>query len=477
MVNVPMVEAFRHWAEKTPDAPALTVGPSTLTFAELEHRAERIAHGLAALGVAAGDYVTIAFPNSVAFVEACLALLKLGATIQPVSSRLPVAERRAIVDLAGSRVVLGVEPGTHPGRICLPDLDAIATEDPPAPLPVRISEPWRATTSGGSTGRPKLIVGIPPAVISDLDHPDYLLPVGGTVLIPGPLFHGGPFLIGITSLFHGNHLILEERFDAAATLDLIERHRVQYLLLVPTMMHRIWRLPAAQRDADLSSLTTVLHLASACPVWLKEAWLRWLGPERLFELYGAADAPNRTIISGPEWLAHPGSVGRTRPGEFEITDADGRPLPAGEIGEIWMRPPPGQPARSYLVGAEPRVRDGWTSVGDLGWIDADGYLFVADRRTDMIVTGGENVFPAEVEAALEAHPGVRSCAVVGLPDDELGRRVHAVVEVDDGVTEAALRAHMAEQLVPYKHPRSYRLVDHPVRDDAGKVRKALLISG
>lgn len=471
MVTIPMVSALQHWATERPETPALTVGDTTLSFGKLDDRSERLAHALQRLGVQEGDYVTLAFPNSIAFIESAFAILKLGAVVQPVSGRLPLSERQDIVELADARVVIGAQPGDHPGRVCVPDLVAITEEVPEAPLPLRVSQPWRATTSGGSTGRPKLIVGIPPAVLEDLDKPDYLLPVASVVMIPGPLYHGGPFLIGMAALCHGNHLILGERFDPAQTLSIVVNRQVEYLLLVPTMMHRIWRLPPEDRPTSLPSLSTLLHLASACPRWLKEAWLDWLGPERVYELYGAADAPNRTIISGPEWLARPGSVGLTRPDEFKITDDHGNVVPAGTTGEIWMRAPAGRSDRSYLIGAEQRKVDGWTSVGDLGWIDPDGYLFVADRRTDMIVVGGENVFPAEVEAALDLHPGVRSSAVVGVDDEDLGRRVHAVVEVEGDVTEADLRAHMSERLARHKNPRTYQLVDHPVRDEAGKVRK------
>jgi bile acid-coenzyme A ligase len=472
--SVPMVEAFRRWAASNPEAGAVTVAGVTTTYRELNERSDAVARSLKALGVGQGDFVTLAVPNSIGFIEACLATLKLGAVVQPVSSRLPLVERRAIVELADSRIVVGAQAADHPGRHCVASVHEFEPADSSIELPILISEPWRATTSGGSTGRPKLIVGVGPAVV-DLVRPDYLLTPESTVLTPGPLFHGGPFLIGVTSLFHGCHLILEERFDAAETLRLIERHQVQYMLLVPTMMGRIWRLDPEMRAVDLSSIETVLHLAAACPRWLKEAWLDWLGPDRLFELYGASDAPNRTIISGSEWLAHPGSVGRTQPGEFKITDAEGVEQPAGVIGEIWMKPPPGQPERSFLIGADQRLVDGWTSVGDLGWIDDDRYLYIADRRVDMIVTGGENVFPAEVESALEQFPRVRSSAVVGVPDDDLGWKVHAVVEVEPGVTEAELRAHMAELLVSYKTPRSYELVHEPVRDDAGKVRKSELL--
>ncbi|HVE25472.1 MAG TPA: AMP-binding protein, partial [Sporichthya sp.] len=241
MVALPMVRALDHWADSTPDRPALTVGDTTLTFHQLRTGARRVAHGLEALGVGPGDYVTIALPNSPGFVESAFAILMLGGAIQPVSSRLPVAERAAIAELADSRVVIGAEPGSHGARICVP-LPPTSEDD--APLPLHISEPWRATTSGGSTGRPKLIVGVGPAIVPDLDSPDYLLPSEGTVYIPGPLYHGAPFLIGLAAILHGNHLILAERFDPAETLDVIERQKVNYLLLVPTMMHRIWRLPA-----------------------------------------------------------------------------------------------------------------------------------------------------------------------------------------------------------------------------------------
>lgn len=469
-----MVSALARWAAHSPEAPALTVGSAMVSFAELDDRSDRLAHGLQRLGVVEGDFVTLALPNSVAFIEAVFAILKLGAVVQPVSARLPLSERADIVALAGSRVVIGAQAGEHPGRECIPDIEAIIDAGPVERLPLRVSQPWRATTSGGSTGRPKLIVGLPPAVIDDLERPDYRLPVAGVVLIPGPLHHGGPFLVSMAALSHGNHLILGERFDPAQTLSTLVEQEVDYILLVPTMMHRIWRLPPQDRPAELPSLSTVFHLASACPQWLKAAWIQWLGPERIIELYGAADAPNRTIITGEEWLAHPGSVGLTKPDEFKITADDGDVVAPGTIGEIWMRAPAGQPDRSYVIGAEQRRVDGWTSVGDLGWIDADGYLYVADRRTDMIVVGGENVFPAEVEAALEQHPGVRSSAVVGIADEDLGRRVHAVVEVQDGITEDDLRAHMAQRLARHKTPRTYQLVNHPVRDEAGKVRKSQL---
>jgi bile acid-coenzyme A ligase len=459
---IPMVEALRGLAEARPEAPALTVeGEGTLSWGELDRRTSRLARTFEGLGVEEGDFVTIGLPNSLGFIEAAIAALKLGAVPQMVSHRLPERERAAIVELAGSKLVLS-EP-----------LDVDGTLDD-SPLPVRVSPSWKAPTSGGSTGRPKLIVDGSPATV-DPEAPSVLLPSGAAVLVPGPLYHNGPYVIAMQALFHGNHVIVERRFDAALTLDLIERHRVHYVLLVPTMMHRIWRLPAEEREArDLSSLQVVFHLASSCPGWLKEAWIEWLGPWRIFELYGGTEAQALTIISGAEWLEHRGSVGRPVTGEMRILGADGAELPPGEVGEIWMRRgPDAEPTYRYM-GADAQERDGWETIGDLGWMDEDGYVYISDRRTDLILAGGANVYPAEVEAALDEHPAVRSCVVIGLPDDDLGQRVHAIVQTDGDVGEDELREHMAARLVSYKLPRSYEFVAEPLRDDAGKVRRSAM---
>ena len=475
MSPIPMVDAVRRWATVAGDDPALTVDEHTLTFRELDVATERAGHELLRLGVSSGDRVTLALPNSVEFIIAAIAILKVGAAIAPVSHRLPLIERQAIIDLTRPSLVIGADPAEHPGQSCVRQLDVGAGGDVPR-LPTVVSETWKITTSGGTSGRPKLIVTTTPALI-DLDaKPDYLLPKRGVVLIPGPLYHTAPFAQSLLALFHGCHVIIESRFDAWLTMELLERYQVNFVLLVPTMMNRIWKLPADQRARDLSALTTVFHMAARCPTWLKQAWIDWLGPERIFELYGASDSPANAIISGPEWLDHPGSVGRPALGEMCIRGPDGRTLPPHQLGEIWMRPPAGVPSRARVVGADTASGDGWTTVGDLGWMDEDGYLYIADRRSDMIVTGGENVFAAEVEGALDRHAGVLSSAVVGLPDDDLGQRVHAVVEVVDGVTEEHLRNHMAEHLARYKTPRSYELTNRALRDDAGKIRKSDLVS-
>jgi len=471
-----MVSRLRHLAHERPTAPAVTVEDRTLSFAELDQLSEHTAHDYVSLGVHPGDLVAIALPNSLEFVVAAFATLKVGASIGPLSHRLPLKEQQQLVHLADPKLIIGLNPDEHPFRVCLPGTLEPASGEV-EPLPLVVSQQWKVTTSGGTSGVPKVILTTTAADVDDNAKPDYLLPADDVVLIPGPLYHSAPFTMSLLAIVHGNHLILDTRFDAARTLSLIDRWHPSFVLLVPTMMQRISRLPATIRDrTDISSLRTVFHMASACPEWLKQEWIDWLGPERVFELYGASDSPGNAIISGPEWLEHRGSVGRPALGDFVIRGADGTPLSAGEVGEIWMRPPPGMPTRARVLGAAPPPADGWTTVGDLGWLDADGYLYISDRRTDMLVTGGENVYPAEVEGALESHPGVLSCVVVGLPDDDLGVLVHALVQVTPGTTEADLRDHVAGQLARYKNPRSYEFVDHPLRDDAGKVRKADLVT-
>jgi bile acid-coenzyme A ligase len=459
--------ALRTWAERDPDRDAITEivldgairRERTVTRGELERSTNRLARHMRAAGVGHDDLVTIGLPNGIAFYETAVAVWKCGATPQPISYRLPERERAAIIELAEPALVV-IEP-IDPD----PDLGDDALPDDP------IASSWKAPTSGGSTGVPKIILSGAPATANPDREGPFGMGLDGVHLVPGPLYHNAPFVFSTQALWTGNHIVVLSRFDAEATLDAIERFGVNWMLLVPTMMQRIWRLPEAVRDRyDLSSLRALLHLAASCPPWLKQCWIDWLGPERVWELYAGTEAQGMTVISGTDWLEHVGSVGKPADGTMRILDTDGDDLPSGEVGEIWMKSPP--KATYRYVGAEARARDGWESLGDLGSIDADGFLYIADRRTDLIVSGGANVYPAEVEAALDEHPDVRSCAVIGLPDDDLGRRVHAIVEVDGDVTDDELRAHMETRLVRYKVPRSFERADGPVRDDAGKVRRS-----
>jgi bile acid-coenzyme A ligase len=203
----------------------------------------------------------------------------------------------------------------------------------------------------------------------------------GCIIVTGPISHNAPFVSAAVGALLGNHVVVMPRFDPADTLYLIERWQATSIVLVPTMMLRIWRLPEALRTAaDLSSLGAMLHTGAPCPTWLKRAWIDWLGPDRVLELYGGTELQAGTLINGAEWLAHPGSVGRVVFGEIEIRDLDNQMLPPGEAGEIWMR-----------RGPKPRsTAEGWESLGDIGYLDSEGYLYITDRLDDMMVVGGAN---------------------------------------------------------------------------------------
>ena len=466
-----------HWAASHPHDVAITHEDASVTWSELEARTNRLARAYAALGVGQDDFVTVALPNGIEFFESCFATWKLGATPQPVSAKLPKFERDQIVELCAPKLVTGVDDGTQGTSATLP-IDY--RPDPTlsdAPLPERTAESFKAMTSGGSTGRPKLIVSKLPAAWDP--QTEYLsFGLQGCVLIPGPLYHNGPFSWAMIALFKGNHVVVTTRFDAQQTLALIEQHKVDVVYMVPTMMQRIWNLPAETREGyDLSSLRVLWHLVAPCPGWLKEAFIDWLGAEVIWELYGGTEGQGSTTIRGDDWLAHKGSVGK--PGahcEMKIVGENGEDLPAGEVGEVFMRPLSGPGTTYRYIGAEAKaIEGGWESIGDIGYLDTEGYLYLSDRLTDMILSGGANIYPAEVEAAIDAYPGVRSSAVIGLPHEDLGNAVHAIIDAPDGVPDQeAMLAHLAERLVRYKIPRTLEFVSEPLRDDAGKVRRKAL---
>ena len=345
-------------------------------------------------------------------------------------------------------------------------------------MPPLIGASFKAPTSGGSTGRPKLIVATQPATWESLEGFANLLriPPDGVHLVTGPLYHNGPFVTSVLALLRGNHLVIMERFDATAALALTERHRVDWMYAVPTMMHRIWRLPERERQRfDVSSLRVVFHMAAPCPPWLKQAWIDWLGGERILELYGGTEAQAITFITGDEWLTHRGSVGRVILGEMVVLDASGNELPPGTVGEIWMRRGIDGPPSYRYIGARAKSRPGnWESLGDMGCKDADGYVYLSDRDTDMILVGGANVYPAEVESALDEHPAVTSSCVIGLPDEEYGNVVHAIVQASGPLTPAELEEFLRAKLTKYKRPRTYEFVREPLRGDDGKVRRSAL---
>ena len=454
-------------AARAPDAPALSDGDVVLSRYDLDARTTRLARAFAARGVGRGDLVSIALPNVVAHVECSVAAWKLGAVPMPLSAKLPPAERDAVLEVAAPALVV------TPDDIPEPDPDD-------SPLPDVVGPSWKAPTSGGSTGRPKVIVAGQAActeqVLARADGLGIDRTEGSVFLATAPLHHNAPYMFSLMALLQGHHVVLMQRFDAARALELVGELGATWLYLVPTMMGRMLRLPdEAWEAADLTTLRTALHVGAPCPPEVKRGWLERLpDPDVLLEIYSGTESQAGTAIRGREWLEHPGSVGRVTRGHMKVAGDEGRELATGTVGEVWMRPD-GPPTYHYL-GAEPRLRDGWESLGDMGSFDAAGYLHLADRRADMLLVGGANVYPAEIEAALLTHPDVVDAVVVGRPDDDLGQVVHAVVRAAPAPDDLPdrLRAHLAERLAPHKVPRGVDVVDHALHDDAGKIRRSAL---
>lgn len=474
----PIGATLSRLAAEDPDRPAVTCDGRTLTRGQLEAVTNRLARAYAELGVAQGDYVTIALPNSIEWVQAVAATWKLGAVPQPLSARLPDAEYAGLLDLvprallvgrADPRGVVASVPGDFSPRADLSD----------AALPEAVSPTLKSMASGGSTGRPKLIeAGGDSRFQGDLVAAMMGNLPTDTQLVSVPLSHNTGFTSATIALATGQHLVLMPRFDPESFLRLITEHRVNYLATVPTIMQRLLPVYRAEPDSfDLSSVRRWWHLAAPCPPTVKEAWIEILGPEAVWELYGGTELQALTFISGTEWLTHRGSVGRVVSGEMKVLDDDGADCPPGVVGEIYMRPRPGsQPTYRYIgstAKSRPDALGAWDSLGDLGWFDDEGYLYLADRRVDMFTVGGRNVYPAEIENALSEHPAVLSCLVVGVPHTDLGQVPHALVHAsaEHDLDDKAVAAFVAERLSDYKVPRSVEFVDTPLRDDAGKARR------
>jgi bile acid-coenzyme A ligase len=459
-------------ARLAPDEPAVSCDGLTISRGELDASTNRLARSYAERGVGVGDYVTMVLPNSIEWIQAAVACWKLGAVPQPLSGRLPDAELRGLLELRPPALLVGRESPE------IPSVPAGFVPDPAlsdAALPEAVSPVWKAMGSGGSTGRPKLIESggdsrIPAAAGYPLGAQE-----GDTTLVPIPLSHNTGFTTATIALLMRHHLVLMSRFDPHGFLRLITDHRVTFLTTVPTIMQRT--LPVYHADPgayDLSSLRRFWHMGAPCPPAIKQAWIDLLGPEAVWELYGGTELQALTFISGDQWLTHRGSVGIVVAGEMQVLDDDGNPCPPGVVGEIYMRPSPGSAPTYRYVGVTPKTRDGWDSLGDLGYFDEDGFLYLSDRRVDMFTVGGRNVYPAEIENALSAHPEVLSCLVVGVPHDDLGQVPYALVHAADGsvLDGEAVKGFLRERISSYKVPHTVEFVDTPLRDDAGKARRS-----
>lgn len=466
-------EQFAHLAESRGDVTALIDATGELTFAELEARTNQVARLFEEHGVGQGDFVLISTAVGSVTMVSAIAAWKLGAVPMPVSDRLVQAELDAITALG--RPALAVD--TTDRRIDGPRLTSLddASELSADPLPPAVAPQLKVPTSGGSTGRPKLIVSgaaAEPETIALLGHV-MGVPQNGVCLVTAAVYHNASFSDALAALTLGNTTVLMERFDPELTLQMIEKHRAAWVYAVPTMMQRIWKLPDAVKSAyDLSSVETFFHVAAPCPQWLKRAWIDWLGPEVIYELYGPTEGQAATTITGTEWLEHPGSVGRAIVGEVSVRDDDGRVLPPGEIGVVWLRRGTGEPPAYRYLGAESEAIDeGWETVGDVGRLDEEGYLYLTDRRSDMLLVGGVNVYPAEIEAAVDRHPEVLASCCVGLSEFELGTVPALVIETADGRVPEDFDAFLSEQLSRVKRPRRVVATTRHLRDSVGKIRK------
>ena len=467
-------------AEANPDGVAITFAAEdgserTITFGELDRRSTQLARVFSSRGLTAGDPLVVCLPNSPEHLVATFAGWKVGALVVPMRSNLPDWERDRVFAVIGPWLVI------DPAHADLFDEAASAAA---TPLPEVTPPHGWGICSSGSTGTPKVILmknpgryveGAATAAAVESYGP---LPQPQRVLIPAPLYHSNGFT-ATRNLMSGVEVVLLERFDARRVLDLIERHRVTGFVGATPMLQRLAQVPDIDQR-DLSSLDWVQQGAALLPVWLGSRWCELVGPEHFFVTYGASERHGYVCCRGDEWLKHPGTVGRGYMGtDIRIIDDEGVALPPGEIGGIYMRRPSG-PEATYMGGnVDPMVStdDGFVTVGDMGWLDDEGYLYVADRRVDMIVTGGANVFPAEVEAALSEHPAVADVVVIGLRDPEWGRRVHAIVQPADPAHSprpADIIAFAKTRLASYKVPKTVELVEAIPRNEVMKLNRAAL---
>ena len=472
-------------ARLRPDAVAIVAGDRRITYGELDARANRAARAFARRGVEAGDRVAVALRNRPEFLEAANGAARLGAEVIPLSWRYKRAEVEAIVGDARSPLVIA-EADARETMEALSALylggdyeRALDAEDP-EPFGDEIAPVFFRYYTSGTTGVPKAVERPLPELGTYLTgvigYPllSKLIDPGEVHLVCGPLYHTAPCAFANYALLLGHAVVLMEHFDAEESLRLIEHERVTWSHMVPINFVRILALGGdVTARYDLASIKRILHAAAPCPVDVKRRIMDVFPPSTVWEYYGMTEGL-ATIVSPEEWLERPGTVGRSAPNiSLSILDDDGKELPPGEVGLVYVSPMGG--VRFSYGGAPDKTAEAWRgdryTVGDMGYLDDDGYLFLTDRKQDMIISGGANIYPAEVEAVLYRHPAVGDCAVVGVPDDEWGEAVLAIVEPRAPVEELELVEFCRSRLAHFKCPRTVTLVDRLPRDENGKVRK------
>lgn len=453
-----------------------------ITWGELDGWSTRLAMAFRERGVGVGDRVALGLRNSPELVASVLASWKLGAVPVPVRWDLPDWERRRVLEVIDGRLELDA---TDRGWIsATADGDGAGVGADGEALADATSPQTHGICSSGSTGLPKVILTDRPAIFEETTGQPFPsswkeVPRPQTILVPAPLYHTNGFAT-LLSLLAGDELILLERFDAMRVVELVRRHGVTTFTATPTMLQRIADLPNVEAT-EFVTIEWVLQGAAVISSTLVRRWIELVGADRFFMAYGMTEGLGLAALRADEWLEHEGSVGRGyRDTEIRILDDDGKEAAPGEIGEIFLRSPTSG-LYKYLGGAPrlERTDDGFETAGDLGWVDDDGYLYIADRRADLIVTGGANVYPAEVESALLEHPAIADAVVVGLRDPEWGRRVHAIIEPSDPAsapTDDDVRAFAKARLAAYKVPKTVEVVDAIPRSAATKVSRSALVA-
>ncbi len=484
-------------------------GARRITRVALMERARRAASGLAVLGVGPGACVALLLRNDFAFLEASLATQLLGGYAVPINWHWKPEEvayllgdctPTAVVAHADLLPLLAEAPGGVPVFGVRTPAELASAYGMASVSPGGGVEDWESWLlrqdvwdgppqppresmiyTSGTTGRPKGVRRQAPtpeqlAATARNRAQIYGLRPGIRALLPGPLYHSAPNGFGLRSAQIADLLVLMPRFDPEAFLALVETHRIDTTFIVPTMMVRLLRLPEdVKRRHDLSSLRQVTHAAAPCPVEVKRAMIDWWGPV-LHEFYGATDLGAPTACSSDDWLRKPGTVGPPIGGAVvKIIGEDGRQCPSGVAGEIYASVPYAPDFTYHNRDSERREveRDGLLSVGDVGYLDEDGWLFLCDRKRDMVICGGVNVYPAEIEAVLIGVEGVRDCAVFGIPDPEYGEALCAAV-CAPGVTKEQLLIALRARLANYKVPRTITFHGELPRDDSGKILKRRL---
>ncbi len=483
-------------ARRRPGHPALVLGSETRTYAELDERVRLVATALHRLGVRAGDRVGVMQPNSFEWFEAVHGAGRLGALAVPVNIHfkagevgwiLTDSEAKAVIvapELVSSleqvkelpQLVTGEETGSYEEAL------RRARESRQPDVEGAPPDGWPTTMvyTSGTTGRPK---GVVPGK-NDLRRTAEGTALMGAAwkfgpddvhLMVGPAYHSGPGQFAQTHLALGATVVVMPRWDAQTCLELIERHRVTTTHMVPSNFVRILDLPAdVRRRYDLSSLRVVVHAAAPCPVPVKREFMDLVGADKVYEYFGATEGGG-TTISPQEWLAHPGSVGKPFAGnDVLVLDDEGRPLPPREVGQIYVKPS-GEPFRYHRDEAKTAgaFRGSHFTVGDMGYLDEDGYLYLTDRKADMVISGGVNIYPREIEDVLYLHPGIADCTVFGVPDPDWGEVLVAMVQPSAGaeLSDADVIEWCRANLADYKRPRVVAFVEELPRDPNGKIAK------